>query len=161
MNYHFSTNEFGISDQGIHFLRSGYNYETIKFSKIDSIRIEKGMEHHNWIVIFIIGALLFSAGLYTSGSLLDAILEENVSGKSAKGWFAFAMIAMLGFWFVSNSVRSGTILWIQYDGKRLKFPLREIVQQKELSSFIEFLSQKMENRLRVKMSKAKTLVVKN
>jgi hypothetical protein len=161
MNYHFSTNEFGISDQGIHFLRSGYNYETIKFSEIDALRIERGMEHHNWIVIFIIGALLVSAGLYTSGSMLAAVLEESVSGKSAKGWFAFAMIAILGFWFVSNSVRSGTILWIHYHGKNLKFPLRQIVQQKKLPSLIGLLSVKMKGRLRVNMSKAKTLVVKN
>jgi hypothetical protein len=65
--YNFQTEEFGVSESGIHLLRSGFNYKTITLSEIDRIRIERAKEIHNWWLVFIIGSALIGFG----GVLID------------------------------------------------------------------------------------------
>lgn len=55
--YNFETEQFGISDVGIHLLRSRYNYETYEFKDIDQITVVRGKQVYNWIVLFTLGIL--------------------------------------------------------------------------------------------------------
>ncbi len=41
--YYFKTNEFGLTDNGIDFLRSGFNYKTINFPKIHKADITNNL----------------------------------------------------------------------------------------------------------------------
>ncbi|SDM34111.1 hypothetical protein SAMN05421823_112142 [Catalinimonas alkaloidigena] len=61
--YLFETDEFGLSDEGIHLLRSRFNYATIHFHQIDRLRIERAhlANHGFWLLMLGIASLLFSA----------------------------------------------------------------------------------------------------
>ena len=77
-SYNFETNEFAISDTGIHLLRDRYNYRTIRFSQIKQIVIEKGQETPNWIGAFIFGTAIIYAAIDLSIITIDGFM----SGKN-------------------------------------------------------------------------------
>src|ERR1044072_5920717 len=138
-NYQFQTNEFGISNDGIHLLRSGFNYETIGFSEISKIKIERGREIHNWFLVFIIGAVLIIGGVYLSIQTIKILIEGNVAPRNARMIFIL-LIPVVGGLFVYNALQTGTVLKIEYsNGKKDMFPLRIISKEKKLNEFKAFL----------------------
>src|SRR5688572_30040599 len=127
-SYHFQTNEFGISDTGIHLLRSGFNYKTINFSEVNRIKIEKGREIHNWLLVFIIGTVLIVFGMYLSIGTIKVLIEGNIKPRDA-GMILFLFIPLVGGFFVYNSVQTGIVLKLDYaDGVKDMFPLKEITK---------------------------------
>ena len=147
--YIFQTEEFGISDNGIHLLRSGFNYRTIRFEEIKRIQIEKGKELHNWWVIFIIGAALIGLGIYLSIGIIKVLIEGNVAPRHARMIFLL-LIPAVGGYFVYNSLQTGLVLKIDcLNGDKDMFPLREIVKGKKLKELKTYLKDKIGTRVQV------------
>jgi hypothetical protein len=148
-HYYFKTREFGVSDTGIHFLRSGFNYRTISFSEIDGLRIERGKELHNWIVIFFIGAVILLAEVYLSLRIVDVLINGDIGPQNAR--LALVLfIPFVGAYFVYNSVQTGIILRINYQRyKTTKFPLREIMKEKRLNEFKSLMGDKLTTKFKV------------
>src|SRR5687768_12019242 len=58
--YDFELTDFALSDDGIHLLRSGFNYKTIPYDHLDNALITRGAESKNSLFSLVIGiALLF------------------------------------------------------------------------------------------------------
>ena len=148
-NYNFRTTEFGISDIGIHLLRSGFNYRTITFSEIDRLRIEKGKEIHNWWLVFILGAALIGYGVYLSIGMIKALIEGNISARQARMIFLL-LIPVAGGYFVYNSVQAGLVLRMYCsNGDKDMFPLREIIKDNKLEEFKTYLKDKIGTRVQI------------
>ena len=138
-SYNFHTSEFGISDTGIHLLRSGFNYRTIGFAQIRRIRIEKGKELHNWWMVFIIGAALIGLGVHLSIGTIKMFVEGNVAPRHARMIFLL-LIPVAGGYFVYNSLQTGLILKIDCsNGDKDMFPLKELIEEKKLAEFKTYL----------------------
>jgi hypothetical protein len=145
--YIYHTREFALSHEGIHLLRSGFNYNSIPFSDIKRMRIEKGREIHNWILIFIIGAVLIIVGIAISINVIKILIRGDLSIKGAKMILLF-FIPIVGAFFVYNSLQTGIVLKIDFsDGTKDMFPLKEIAKQKRLNDFTTFLRNKLESRI--------------
>lgn len=143
INYNFKTKEFGISDRGIHLLRSGFNYKTINFSEINNIQIERGKELHNWWVIFIIGAALIVFGVYLSVGTIRALIDGNIAPYHSR-MIILLFIPVVGGYFVYNSLQTGLVLKIYCaDGNKDMFPLGEIVKNKKMKEFKIYLADKI------------------
>lgn len=148
-SYNFQTSEFGVSENGIHFLRSGFNYKTIDFAEINRIQIQKGKELHNWWVIFIIGAVLIGLGVYLSIGIIEMFVEGNVAPRNAKMIFLL-LIPVAGGYFVYNSLQTGLILKIDSSkGERNMFPLKEIIRDKKLTEFKTYLRDRVGTKVQV------------
>jgi len=148
-NYNFQTKEFGISDKGIHLLRSGFNHRTIKFSEVNKILIERGKELHNWWVIFIIGAALIVSGVYLSVGAIRMLIDGNIAPRHARMIILF-LIPVVGAYFVYNSLQTGLVLKIHCaDGSKDMFPLGEIVKEKKIKEFKIYLADKIGTKVHV------------
>lgn len=142
-NYTFQTKEFGISDAGIHLLRSGFNYKAINFSEVNRIQIERGKELHNWWLIFIIGALLIVFGMYLSVGTIRMFIDGDIAPRHAKLIFLL-LVPVVGAYFVYNSLRTGLVLRIHcIDGSKDMFPLEEILIEKRMKEFEIYLTNKV------------------
>lgn len=107
--YRFQTDEFGVSDSGLHFLRSGFNYRTIAFQDIKRIQFVKVKELHNWWAIFIIGASLIGFGVYLSIGTIKFLIEGNASPRHAR-MILLLLIPVAGGYFVYNSLQTGLVM---------------------------------------------------
>lgn len=148
--YYFKTNQFGLTDKGIHLLRNGFNYETIEFSQIKKAEIRKANELNNWIVILIIGLVLLTPGVYMAVRIIDAILNGDVSTRSAR-MVLFLFIPLIGGYFIYTSLQTGTVLEINYGrNKKSKFSLRKISDNREIEDFKSLMKNRLNSKLRVK-----------
>lgn len=148
--YHFESPEFGISDDGIHLLRSGFNYETIAFSQVDSLTIEKGRELNNWPVILAIGLALLSFGVYYMIGLFDVLVGDELNVIYIEETLVPLGPLLLGGYCVYTSMKNGTVLRIRtIKGKTDKFPLRHFEKQLRLKPLQSFLIEKLATRVSV------------
>jgi hypothetical protein len=141
--YIIETEYFGVSDEGIHLLRERYNYETIPWQAIRTIKIHRDRELHNWFAIACMSSAMFAVALYFGSEILDTILETQ-------GWPLFKLyvlillVAAVSAFFVFKSVRKTWVLRIQCKTKqKLKFPLDEVFQRKQLSLLEAMLEKKL------------------
>jgi hypothetical protein len=111
--YLFETSEFGVSDSGIHLLRSGFNYQTIRWTEINSIKIEKGKELHNWAIILMLGLVIFIVGIYLSIRTIDILIHKDNAVRNAK-MILFLLIPCVGAYSFTTHFRqehfSGSII---------------------------------------------------
>jgi hypothetical protein len=141
--YLFQTSELGISDTGIHLLRSGFDYRTIKWKEINAASIEKGKELHNWWIIFILGAVLLLGGIYLTLRTIDILLHKEHPERFVK-MLLFLLIPGIGIYFIYTSLRTGIVLKINYDGyKKDMFPLKDIIKENRIEAFRSLINEKI------------------
>jgi large-conductance mechanosensitive channel len=148
--YYFETQEFGISDDGIHLLRSRYNYKTINFSNLESVTIEKGKELNNWIIILIVGVLFVSFSIYYTVRLYQVITNHEVNVISFGEILVPLIPLMLGAYCIYSSIKNGTILRTKTTQQETdKFPLSKLEKENKLHEFQSFLKEKLGPKIRV------------
>ncbi len=139
----FETSDFGVSETGIHLLRSRFNYETVKFSDISKAEIVKGKELNNWWVIFLFGVLLLSF----SHSIIEATYEYFMkpSGIIYIEQIALPIIpTIFGVYCIYVSLQNGFVLKFQsYGGRNYKYPLRSFIKDGKFDDFRIFMKSKV------------------
>lgn len=149
-NYYFETREFGVTDKGIHLLRSRFNYETIEFKEIDTISIERGKELNNWIAILIIGLAFVSFSVWYSVRLYIVLNNNEVAVISIEEILVPLIPFMLGAYCLYSSTRNGPILRVRtIKNKSEKFPLKELEKENRISSFQAFLKEKLDSKIKI------------
>lgn len=141
--YYFETQDFGLSDQGIHLLRSRYNYKTIDFNQVAKITIERGKELNNWIAILMLGITLVSFALYYAVGMFN-FLTDGVRGIISIQEILVPLIPFLmGIYCLYSSTRNGIVMRVfTMDDKHERFPLKELEQKQELAPFQQLLKEK-------------------
>jgi hypothetical protein len=140
--YLFKTSDFGVSDAGIHLLRNEFNYLTIPWDEINSLKIEKGKVHHNWFLVFLLGTVILIPGLYVSMKVVETLFYEEIS--RAYRMMTLFFFPCLGVHIIWNSLKTGLLLRIRYSfDKKDMFPLKEIIQGKKLNEFKSLLNHKL------------------
>ena len=137
-HYQFTTREFGISEEGFHLLRSGYNYKTIAFADTQSIAIGTGKQISNRLVALAFGIGLISVGLYVLFYACYAFYEGKVRVYVEQ--FAFAIIPLIvGIYALVMSLKKGTIIEFTVADKKTGFPIDEWRKSGQLEDLIRFL----------------------
>jgi hypothetical protein len=140
--YKFATNRFGISEDGIHLLRSGYNYKTVLFSELQSVTIGRGRQVSNWLV-----ALLFGAGLVFFGSYVLAhaiyayFMRDDIYIMYVEQFVIPVIPLIIGFYTVFISLRNGATLKVMVNSKAMSLPAEELQKQGQLQELIFFLTE--------------------
>lgn len=147
-NYLFQSTKFAVSDNGIHLLRSGFNYKTIRWNEVDSIKIKKGKELNNSWIVFLLGLILLTVVAFLTIRTVDILMHEEHAGQYVK-MLLFLLIAFVGVYFVHNSMRTGIMMSVNYAAhKKEMFQLNEIIQQNRLNEFKSLMTAKLGTRVR-------------
>ena len=140
--YNFQTSEFGISAEGFHFLRSGFNYKTEAFSNIEKMVIKRGHEIQNWILSLVIGLLLIGVSLYLIVTLVLMFNSENVHVIYVERIILPLFPLLVGGYLVYVGLRRSVIIQIQFiRGGRRNYSLLELEKKNQLQDFIKYLNQ--------------------
>lgn len=142
-DYRFKTRELGISDEGIHFIRNGFNYKTCKYSDIKSVDIGRGKEVKNWILLLVLGIVLILIAVWWVSFWSDSILNIANGGRAKAIWgivalplFTFA----LGCYCVYSSIKNATVLTVNMIDSKTDFvSLGDIEKDGKLEDLREFL----------------------
>lgn len=149
--YYFETKEFGVSDKGIHLLRSRFNYETIGFDEISTLSIAQGREVNNWIVLFVIGLGLFLFSIYYTLGMYNIIMGNEVITIYIEEIIIPVLPFLIGAYFFYASTRNGLMLIVDtIQGKRKRLPLKELVKEGQSALFQQWLREKCSSKLSIR-----------
>jgi hypothetical protein len=150
--YAYETTEFGLSNEGIHLLRSRFNYETIPYSDVQSITIERGKELNNWIPILLFGSVLVTASILYILRALHVVGNHEVNIIYIEQIIIPVIPLLLGCYCLYSSTRNGAILRVKtVANKKDKFPLKEIEKTKSLEEFQEYLKDRLSTRITISL----------
>jgi hypothetical protein len=143
-SYQFETSQFGISDQGIHLLRNRFNYQTITFSQVDSLVIEKGRVLKHWPIILLLGIGMAAFAVFYSIALVNLLSDELGPKLEINEVIVPLMPFLLGWFCIYFSLRIETIMKVggpQMREKRLS--LAELEKAGRLEEFRIYMKGKL------------------
>ncbi|MBB6464112.1 hypothetical protein [Flammeovirga kamogawensis] len=128
--YQFETEEFGINDEGVHFLRSKFNYGSILKNDIKRLEIAKGKEVNNWFVLLLLGIGLLSFTAYYFIGVFNFFTKDVSSRIYIEQIVAPFISLIFGSYFVYKSFISGDQLYVEnHEGKKKKFSMKPIIEK--------------------------------
>lgn len=141
-NYKFEIDHIALSDTGIHLLRSRFNYDTIDFLNINSIKIKRGRQINNWLLALVIGLLLLSFGIFTGFKVVyEFFFANNFHQFYIEQLLIPFFPTVVGSFLIYNALKIGYILEILVDNKVKRFPIEEINKKGALDELKLFFKQ--------------------
>jgi hypothetical protein len=146
-DYFLETREFGLSEKGIHLLRSGFNYETIDYNDIRELTIKRDREVNNWLLLLIIGLMMLLFSAWYSWRLLSVLENGEVKVVSIQELVVPVLPCLFGLIFIYSSTRNGTIMSLTTNsGKRKRLSVSQLEKTNTLDELKHRLKEKLKNR---------------
>lgn len=159
--YTFQTASFGLSDEGIHLLRSGYNYKTLPYPDIRKATLKRGVTIKNWLIILVSGMALMGFAVYQSAHVYRQFLDPTVPAVHLESIVLPLLPLLLGNYCIYISLKRTTILKVKYRGGKTKLSLKNIVINNEADQLAAFLQDKLGTRFRVEGQEVEGLLSTN
>ena len=139
MDYLFETNEFGLSNDSFHLLRSGYNFKTYSNKDIGSLSIENGKQINNWILVLIAFAIFYSVKLFH-------IMNDDQSRTIYVEQIVIPVLPFLvGMYCIYASFKKGPVIRVQLrNGRTIGFPLSKVKKDNQMDSLLDVLKNSTE-----------------
>lgn len=134
--YKFETEQFGLTSEGIHLLRSRYNYETIPVGQIDKIRFERSQIVNNWVVLFVVGLASVAFSVYYTFILVDVFNDDSIHRIYIEEIMIPFLPFVFGLFMIYSSLRTGTMMIVHYKTKKRRFSLERLRKEGKLENFI-------------------------
>ena len=136
--------DFALSSEGIHLLRSKFNYETIPYDKVSKATLTKGSEIKNVLLAFIVGFVLISFAILQSIHVLKLFQDPAVHRIYIQSIVLPVLPALIGAYLIYGSLKRRLVLIVRKDSARYKFRLKGI--DKDSDSLIGYLREKLSGR---------------
>lgn len=143
MNYLFETDSFGVSDEGIHYLRNKYNYKTATFLYIDNVEIKKGSSVKNFYTLLLFGIALMCLSLYIGYNIFQSLFFEEGARIYIEAIVASIISSLFGGYCIYSCVKKSIIMMITFENKNDIFDIDTLVKNNQLDEFIIFLNNKL------------------
>ena len=148
--YTFETKEFGLSETGIHLLRSRYNYKTIDYGEIDTITIGTDKELNNWWIILFLGLALVAFAIYYTYGLYLYVVSSQTGVIYMEDFVVPVIPLLMGGYCIFMGLRNGKVMRVHtMDGKSKKLSLSVIDKNDQLSDLAQFLNDRLEQRVKM------------
>lgn len=159
--YTFQTAAFGLSDEGIHLLRSGYNYKTLPYTDIRRATLKRGVTIKNWLVILVSGIALMGFAVYQSAHVYKQFLDPTVPAVHIESIVLPLLPLLLGNYCIYISLKRTTILKVKYNGGKAKLSLKTIVINNEADQLVAYLQEKLGSKFWIEGQGAQGLLSTN
>lgn len=142
-NYTFETDRFALSDEGVHLLRSGYNYKTLAYPDIRRATLKKGVAIKNWLLVLLLGIGLIAFAVYQATHLYHLFMNPGEHTVNMVSILLPVMPLVLGNYCIYISLKRTTILKVKYRGGKAKLPVGEMANSSEAAQLTAFLQEKL------------------
>jgi len=137
MEYIFESENFGLSEDSFHLLRSRFNYKTYKNDEVRQLVVERGRLVNNWFVILTLGIVLIGFSLYYAYRLYYLLESGQISRIYIEEIVIPVIPFFMGIYSLYASLRIGPTLKVSFsDNKGKTFPLDKEQKHKNLDLLI-------------------------
>ncbi len=110
--YDFATKEFAISEEGIHMLRSGFNYKTISFQQIDKVIIKMDFLTKRVFLTWLVGLASIIFAFMQVKNVYECLVDPAVKVVLIEFVVLPFLPTMLGIYCIYISVKKVPTLLI-------------------------------------------------
>jgi hypothetical protein len=138
----FQTDEFGLDDHAMHFLRNRFRYHSVPLATA-SVRIERGADIRNWQLMLLFGLTLLLFGLWYGWHVV-AFLQSGEGGRIYIEQVVLPVFpSLLGLFALTMASRRGPVLILQEEiGKFRTVSLRPLEKNGRLARLVTFLAER-------------------
>lgn len=135
--YQFRTEQFGLNDEGIHLLRTGFPYLSMPWRDITKVKIRQGREYSRWRIMLGLGILLLSF------SIVYGIAIYRFLNSGTSGWLELEYIAAIGMplaiggFLVAGAMQRSPVMELKHAGKLYHLSLRAFAKEGQLHDFVQ------------------------
>ncbi len=175
-SYNFKTEYFGLKDDHLFLLRSGFPIQKIPFNQISRIFISRGVVTKFPIRSFLFGLILLIVSLLiflpfpeflfehaSEGFIDDPDMPGSDSHYFAKGFGAWIImigfLAAIGIVAISHSLKKTLVMKVHHKDGFEVFSLSDFVKNNEILELIDFMEESFPNRFSNKSRYEKSLNV--
>lgn len=153
--YDFQTDEFGLSNDNLHWLRSGYNYKTIPYQRFDKFWLTRGREVNNWWLLFGFGIVMLGLMALIAVSIYyDLTDNPYITTINIDKIVALVIPFFLGVFSLYMSLRNSEMLYVYQGRKRHRFPLRKLVREGRGEEFVRYLKSHPDIRTKLRIDES-------
>ena len=147
--YDFEATDFALSTQGVHLLRSGFNYKTVQYTEIDKATIKRAREIKNVFLSMIFGTCLLVFAILQIMFVIGLFKNPNVHKIYIESIILPLLPGLFGIYLLYIANKKGLILIIETGSKIRKLRLSDFVKDNNTSKLINYLNTQLSNRLEV------------
>ena len=141
--YKFETEQFGLSDEGIHYLRNRFNYKTINYDTIESIEIKKGKDLKNWLWVITIGLALLTFVIYDLISIYLLLNSDTTYVIYIEILLIPLIPLLLWLYSVIRSLRVTEVIVGRSRNENFHLSLRKIIKENQFDEFEKYIKEKI------------------
>ena len=125
--YVYKDQYFGVSKEGLHLMRSGYNYDTIPLSEIKTVQVKRGKTINNWALLLAFGFILIGVAAFLTINITHNDARHNFSIEEIAGIVVFTVIGGFTIW---KSIQTEEVLDFQTLKKSYRYSIKEISRRR-------------------------------
>ena len=152
--YTFETPGFGLSNNGLHLLRSGYNYKTIDYSDIQEATLKRDVAIKNWLLVLVIGVTLILAAVFQAIHVYNLFTNPEVHTVYIESIVLPALPLILGNYCIYVALKKTTVLHVIHPGGKTKLSLNQVTRDQQVHAFVSFLQEKLGSRFQAEDAEA-------
>src|SRR3954447_7834430 len=149
--YDFETTDFALSAEGIHLLRSRFNYKTISYEAVDKAIIKRGSEISNVFPSLLLGIALIIFAFYQAIYFIRLFADPNVHTIYIERILLPFIPALFGTYLMYVGLKKGPALVIRSARKMYKLRLRDFFKNSKSNDLKNYLSEKLSYKLEVEI----------
>lgn len=140
--YLFETEQFGLSHDSIHLLRSRYNFKTYNNSEISQISIQKGRAINNWLFVLILGMGMLIFSIYYSYKFYLLLTSDQNLHLYVEQFVIPVLPLMLGTYSIFQALRTCPVFKIALgNGKTKTLTLEKALKEDQLENLKQILTE--------------------
>lgn len=145
-SYHFDFRSVtvGFNGEGIHALRSGVIQRTHAWEDVQLMRVKRGMDYNNWLIMLILGGAMVICGLTLMASTFGNISRDGEWLVYFLEFNAHSITLLgLGTLIIVLALRRTMVMEIQTVKGWQRYSLREIAKKDQLRGLVYFIRRKL------------------
>lgn len=145
--YDFKTNDFALSNQGIHLLRSGFNYKTIEYEQIEKATIRWTTEIKNVFLSMLFSILLLAFAISQSFYLIKAFNDPNVHRIYIESIVLPVLPGLVGAYLLYVANKKGLVLIVEAWQRQQKLRMNDFLKNGKAGEVSAYLKARIPDRL--------------
>jgi hypothetical protein len=144
--YQTQSKDFALSDDGVHLLRNGFNYQTISYNDIHKAAFTMAVETKNVALMLGFGTLLIAFSLYNTIGVFENFNDPLVHRIYVESIVLPVLPFLLGLYCIYISVKKVPTLLIELNNKKHKLSIQEFVKHQHVGELESYLKVKLGSR---------------
>ena len=151
--YRFHTEDFALSDSGIHLFRNRFNFKTILYEDVKSATIGRTAEIKNAALVLLLGLTMVCFAFYQSRWVIGLFDDPQVYHIYVESIVLPVIPGVLGIYCIYIAIRRGPVLILKAGTRTYRLLLRTIIRNDQAFEMEDYLNAQLGGKLVVATSR--------